>query len=92
MALELVECPDRRLRHAMGELAYRTTEDGDTWLTVLVPWRTYSNPLGKLLHRGTGEKMAKALTQLPHVVVTILPFDVSRELRSLEERHRHRPA
>lgn len=39
----------------MKELAYRTTEDGDTWLTVPVPRRTYSNPLGKLLHRGTGE-------------------------------------
>lgn len=86
VALELVECPDRRLRHAMKQLAYRTTEDGETWLTVLVPRRTYSNALGKMLHRGTGEKMAKALTRLPHVVVTILPFDVSRELRALEER------
>ncbi|MER5276151.1 APC family permease [Streptomyces sp. NPDC002809] len=89
VALSVVDCPDRRLRHAMKELAYRTTEDGDTWLTVLVPRRTYSNPLGKMLHRGTGEKMAKTLTQLPHVVVTILPFDVSRELRALEERNPH---
>ncbi|MEU9952064.1 APC family permease [Streptomyces sp. NPDC047939] len=90
VALELVECPDRRLRRAMKELAFRTTEDGETWLTVLVPRRTYSNALGKLLHRGTGEKMAKSLTRLPHVVVTILPFDVSRELRALEERRRQR--
>ncbi|MFD8686818.1 APC family permease [Streptomyces sp. NPDC059651] len=90
VALALVNCPDRRLRHAMKELAHRTTEDGDTWLTVLVPRRTYSNPLGKMLHRGTGEKMAKTLAQLPHVVVTILPYDVSRELRALEERRRHR--
>jgi hypothetical protein len=29
--------------------------------------------------------MAKALAQLPHVAVTILPFDVSRALRALEE-------
>jgi amino acid transporter len=92
VSLALVDCPDRRLRHAMKELAFRTTEDGDTWLTVLVPRRTYSNPLGKLLHRGTGEKMAKSLAQLPHVVVTILPYDVSRELRALEERRRHGPA
>ncbi|MFJ6463536.1 APC family permease [Streptomyces sp. NPDC091387] len=89
--LELVACPDRRLRHAMKELAYRSTEDGETWLTVLVPRRTYSNALGKLLHRGTGEKMAKTLTQLPHVVVTILPFDVSRALRAMEDRHRKQP-
>ncbi|MFB7556288.1 APC family permease [Streptomyces brevispora] len=86
VSLELVECPDRRLRHAMKELASRSTEDGDTWLTVLVPRRTYRNVLGKVLHRGTGEKMAKTLTQLPHVVVTILPFDVSRALSAMERR------
>uniref|UniRef100_A0AAU2V3V6 APC family permease n=1 Tax=Streptomyces sp. NBC_00003 TaxID=2903608 RepID=A0AAU2V3V6_9ACTN len=82
--LELVECPDRRLRHAMVELAGRTTEDGATSLTVLVPRRLYTNALGKLLHRGTAEEMAKALEHLPSVAVTILPFDVSRALHSLE--------
>ncbi|MEU6013050.1 APC family permease [Streptomyces sp. NPDC047515] len=85
VSLELVACPDRRLRKAMRQLAVRTTEDGNTWLTVLVPRRTYRNVLGKLLHRGTGEQMAKTLAPLPHVAVTILPFDVSRALRALEE-------
>ncbi|MFF9650742.1 APC family permease [Streptomyces sp. NPDC014622] len=89
--LELVACPDRRLRHAMLQLASRTTEDGQTWLTVLVPRRTYRNVLGKLLHRGTGEQMAKALARLPHVAVTILPFDVSWALRQLEEGRASRP-
>ncbi|MEU1087759.1 APC family permease [Streptomyces sp. NPDC005892] len=84
VALELVACPDRRLRHAMRELAVRTTQDDETSLTVLVPRRMYANALGKLLHRGTGEAMAKALGNLPHVAVTILPFDVSRALRQLE--------
>ncbi|MCX5311398.1 APC family permease [Streptomyces sp. NBC_00154] len=85
VSLELVACPDRRLRHAMKELATRTTADGETSLTVLVPRRLYSNALGKILHRGTGEAMAIALEQLPHVAVTILPFDVSRALRTLAE-------
>ncbi|MFD3490157.1 APC family permease [Streptomyces sp. NPDC058690] len=85
VSLELVACPDRRLRHAMKELATRTTADGETSLTVLVPRRLYSNALGKILHRGTGEAMAIALEQLPHVAVTILPFDVSRALRALAE-------
>ncbi|MFI2410628.1 APC family permease [Streptomyces sp. NPDC018947] len=84
VALELVECPDRRLRHAMRELAARTTRDEETSLTVLVPRRMYSNVLGKLLHRGTGETMARTLGQLPHVAVTILPYDATRALRSLE--------
>ncbi|WP_163013169.1 APC family permease [Streptomyces fungicidicus] len=85
--LELVACPDRRLRHAMRELALRTTQDGETSLTVLVPRRMYTNVLGKLLHRGTGETMARALGQLPHVAVTILPFDASRAVRLLESGH-----
>ncbi|MYX76883.1 amino acid permease [Streptomyces sp. SID3915] len=83
--LDVVACPDRRLHHAMAELAARTTRDGDTSLTVLVPRRLYRHVLGKLLHRGTGEGMAKVLGTLPHVAVTILPFDVSRALHVLEE-------
>ncbi|MER0447621.1 APC family permease [Streptomyces sp. Edi4] len=82
--LNLLACPDRRLRHAMVELAARTTEDGATSLTVLVPRRLYTNALGKVLHRGTAEEMAKALEHLPSVAVTILPFDVSRALHLLE--------
>ncbi|MEU6955877.1 APC family permease [Streptomyces sp. NPDC045714] len=82
--LELVACPDRRLRHAMKELAVRTTQDGQSALTVLVPRRMYANALGKLLHRGTGETMARTLEQLPHVSVTILPFNASHAIRALE--------
>ncbi|WP_330242438.1 APC family permease [Streptomyces sp. NBC_00525] len=82
--LEVVACPDRRLRHAMGELALRTTRDDDTSLTVLVPRRMYSNALGRLLHRGTGEKIARTLEHLPHIAVTILPFDVSHAMRTVE--------
>ncbi|MEV5262069.1 APC family permease [Streptomyces anulatus] len=82
--LELVACPDRRLRHAMKELAVRTTQDGQNALTVLVPRRMYANALGKLLHRGTGETMARTLEQVPHVSVTILPFNASHAIRALE--------
>ncbi|WP_406147630.1 APC family permease [Streptomyces anulatus] len=82
--LELVACPDRRLRRAMRELAVRTTQDGQSALTVLVPRRLYANALGKLLHRGTGETMARTLEQLPHVSVTILPFNASHAIEALE--------
>ncbi|WP_330447186.1 APC family permease [Streptomyces anulatus] len=82
--LELVACPDRRLRRAMRELAVRTTQDGQSALTVLVPRRLYANALGKLLHRGTGETMARTLEQLPHVSVTILPFNASHAIKALE--------
>lgn len=71
----------------MRELAVRTTQDGDTSLTVLVPRRMYANALGKLLHRETGEKMSRTLEQLPHIAVTILPFNASRAMRALESHH-----
>ncbi|WP_374193003.1 APC family permease [Streptomyces sp. AV19] len=75
--LELVDCPDRRLRHAVIQLASRTTADPATELTLLIPRRTHSNPLGRLLHRDTGDLIARALEHLPNVAVTILPFDVT---------------
>ncbi|MEU7137150.1 APC family permease [Streptomyces sp. NPDC046261] len=82
--LELVDCPDRRLRHAVASLAARVTADGTTALTLLIPRRTYALPLGKLLHRDTGEQMAKTLEQLPNVAVTILPFDVATAIERLK--------
>jgi amino acid transporter len=84
VGLELVECPDRRLHHALIALATRKTEDGETALTLLLPRRTYSPFFGRLLHRDTAEGIAKAVTHLRHVAVTILPFDVQRAIR--EER------
>ncbi|WP_405736567.1 APC family permease [Streptomyces sp. NBC_01537] len=73
--LELVDCPDRRLERAAAELAVRTA-DADTAVTFLLPRRTYPTVLGRLLHRGTGESLTKALDELPNVAVTILPYVV----------------
>lgn len=82
--LEVVECPDRRLRRAVVELAARTTSDGQTALTLLLPRRTYAPVIGKILHRGTGDAIAKAVEDLPNVAVTVLPFDVERAVEMLE--------
>lgn len=51
------------------------------------PSFSYANALGKLLHRGTGENMSRALEQLPHVAVTILPFNASHAMQALERDH-----
>ena len=74
--LYLVDCPDRRLARAALELAARETEDTGTDLTLLLPRRTYSPILGRLLHDRTADEIARATSHLPRVVATIIPFDV----------------
>lgn len=89
--LELVACTDRRLEHAVIELARRTTTDGETALTLLVPRRTYGTVLGRVLHRGIGELIAKAVERLPNVAVTIVPFDVEDAIEELRASRRTAP-
>ncbi|MER5299382.1 APC family permease [Streptomyces lasiicapitis] len=74
--LEVVDCPDRRLERALTELAVAAVADGRTALTLLIPRRTYYTVLGRLLHRGTAERVVRALDKLPSVAVTILPYTV----------------
>jgi amino acid transporter len=81
--LEVVACPDRRLRRAVLDLAARVTHGGETALTLLVPRRTYAPFLGRILHRGTGDAMARTLEDLPNVAVTVLPFDVEKAVASM---------
>jgi amino acid transporter len=83
--LHLVDCPDRRLARAALELAVRATEDPGTDLTILLPRRTYSPILGRLLHDRTADEIARATSRLPRVVATIIPFDVDGILSSRVE-------
>ncbi len=80
--LHLVDCPDRRLARAALELAARATEDPGTDVTILLPRRTYSPILGRLLHDRTADEIARATSRLPRVVATIIPFDVDGILSS----------
>ena len=75
--LHLVDCPDRRLERAVCELASRETRDPGTELTLLLPRRTYSRLLGRLLHDHTADDIARATSKLPRVVATAVPFDVA---------------
>jgi hypothetical protein len=83
VSLELIDCPDRRLTNAALDYAIRATADGDHELTLLLPRRSYSRILGKVLHDQTAEQIARPISQIPRVVATIIPFDVAK---LLEER------
>ena len=80
VTLELIDCPDRRLANAAVDYAIKMTEKDDVELTLLLPRRSYSRFLGRLLHDRTAEAIAAPISQLPRVVATIVPFDVERIL------------
>ena len=76
--LELIDCPDRRIANSALDYAIRKTEKPDVELTILLPRRSYSRFLGRLLHDQTAENIAAPISQLQRVVATIVPFDVNR--------------
>jgi len=76
--LDLVDCPDRRIANSALDYAIRKTEKQDVELTILLPRRSYSRFLGRLLHDQTAEEIAAPISQLERVVATIVPFDVNR--------------
>jgi hypothetical protein len=78
--LEMIDCPDRRLPRAATELALRSTMRPGDEVTVLLPRRTYSAVVGRLLHDRTADDIARAVGQLPGAAATILPFDVVKPL------------
>jgi hypothetical protein len=55
----------------------RKTEKPDIELTLLLPRRSYSRFLGRLLHDQTAEEIAAPISRLSRVVATIIPFDVN---------------
>lgn len=90
VSLELIDCPDRRLANAALDYSIRATADGNHELTLLLPRRSYSRVLGKILHDQTAEQIASPISQLPRVVATIIPFDVVKLLDG-SQIHVHAP-
>jgi amino acid transporter len=80
--LILIDCPDRRLPNAAVDYAIRSTATPDVELTLLLPRRSYSRFLGRVLHDQTAEAISAPISQLERVVATIIPFDVERILDS----------
>ena len=80
--LYLVECPDRRLGRAVLELAADAVADGGTELTLLLPRRGYNSRWARLLHDRTADRISSVVGQIPHVNATLVPFDLSRRVRT----------
>jgi amino acid transporter len=80
-ALRVVECPDRNLSRAAHELVHDAlSEHPETKVTVLLPRRTYSALVGRLLHDRTADKIARAVSRIPGATAQIVPYDIESRI------------
>jgi amino acid transporter len=75
--LETVEAPDRRVERTVSELALDTVIQDRAEVTVLLPRRTFHRLSQRLLHDRTADRIAEAVSRIPHVAATIVPFDTT---------------
>jgi hypothetical protein len=87
-SLKIVDCPDRRLAHAAGQLVLdelgppaRDGEQSDVGVTVLLPRRSYAPLLGRLLHDRSADRIARMISRIPQAAATIVPYDVQSRIR-----------
>jgi amino acid transporter len=79
--LRLVECVDRNLLRSAQELVLQVMRDHpDTKVTVLLPRRTYSALLGRLLHDRTADKIAGVISRIPGVLAQIVAYDIESRI------------
>ncbi len=84
--LDFIDVPDRRLTQAAAELVEREAAAPDTFVTVVLPRRSYSALLGRLLHDRTADKIAAVVSRIPRSAATIVPYDVESRVRVLQAR------
>jgi len=87
ITLDLVDNPDRRLVRAAAKLVSEEAALPGVGVTVVLPRRSFTPLLGRLLHDHTADKIAAAVSQIPHAAATIVPFDVRGRLERLSERN-----
>jgi amino acid transporter len=74
IALDLVDCPDRRLPWSAVDVVARDLADGETEVTVLLPDRKYSGFWHRILHDQTADSIVRSVSRLAHANVTTVPF------------------
>jgi len=84
--LDFIDVPDRRLTWAAAELVGHEAENPGTQVTVVLPRRSFSPLIGRLLHDRTADKIAAVVSRIPRSAATIVPYDVHSRVRVLQER------
>ena len=88
--LELIDCPDRRIERAAGDLVVKETAQPGTHVTIVLPRRGYPPLLGRLMHDRTADKIARVTSRIARSAATIVPFDVTTRVDYPEDA-RQRP-
>ena len=84
--LRVVDCPDRQLSRAAHELVLGALNNHPgTKVTVLLPRRTFSPLLGRLLHDRTADKMAKVISRIPGASAQIVPYDIKSRIAQVTQ-------
>ena len=78
LALDIVDCPDRRIDRAAAEVVARELLDRRTEVTVLIPRLDFSKLWHRLMHDRTADELVETLSELPHCNVTIVPYHLAR--------------
>ena len=86
VVLDFIDCPDRRVARCAAELASGEACQPGTHVTIVLPRRSYTPLLGRLLHDRTADRIAGVVSRIPNVTATIVPFDVRSRIEVLHER------
>jgi len=79
--LRVIDCPDRNIPRAAQKLILETKRRyPDARVTVLLPRRTFSALLGRLLHDRTADKMARAVSRIQGATAIIVPYDIESRI------------
>ena len=78
IALEVVECEDRRVDRAALELVADVVRDPDVFCMVILPRRGFSSRIQRLLHDRTADAIAGAVMHVPRTAATIIPYRIGQ--------------
>jgi len=90
--LEMIDTPDRRVTRAAAELVVKEAAQEGTNVTVVLPRRSFSPLLGRLLHDRTADQLSAVVSRVPNCAATIVPFDVQSRVAVLHARQAATPS
>ena len=90
VSLDFIDCPDRRLTRCAANLVAHEAKEPGTQVTAILPRRSFSPLVGRLLHDRTADKIAAVVSRVPNAAATIIPFDVQNRLHVLQQRQAER--